>query len=142
MAVFQCEHLPSGVRVDEIVVHAVRLNVARVVEHVRSEQSVLIRNLVINPTGNEIFVHNLLAGEGVVPLVPGDRVVGLRVERQELRSRRVHRYSAGRQVSCPRRGRGNRGRQSDPLGLTYPFVVPEDEGTVLQPQILVSMYSK
>src|SRR5207249_5923448 len=74
------------------VIQSVRRRVGRFVEHVCAEQAVVIRDLVVDPSGKKVFVDDLLADKGEFSgvSVPKNRAVGQMVESEVLRRRWIY----------------------------------------------------
>jgi len=55
--------LPGAEATELDVVHTVGRRVWGSIKHVSSIQAIFIRELMVNPGGNKVFIHNLLTGE-------------------------------------------------------------------------------
>src|SRR6266576_1832808 len=60
---FGRQELPGAEAAKFDVIHAVRGRIRSSIKHVSSVQAVFLRELMIEPSGNKVFVHNLLTRE-------------------------------------------------------------------------------
>src|ERR1700730_11325653 len=88
---------------------------------------------MVQPNSEEVLAYDLLSRKGEDTRIPWRQESGIRerVESEILLDRRVHHHRSGRQVPGPRRRRGHSVDIGDALRLPDPFVVPEDERSVL-----------
>src|SRR5207244_3320111 len=105
------------------------------IEHVRAEQIILLRMLMIHAAGKKVLVDHLLSCESEQPKIsvaPGKWVLGQRVKGQISRRVRIYGYvPVGKNpITRVLRRYGRNGR--DALRLPDPFVVDKEECSVLQ----------
>ncbi len=84
--------LPGAEATELDVVHTVGRRVWGSIKHVSSIQAIFIRELMVNPGGNKVFIHNLLTGESEFGnvAVSDDGSVRVRVENEVRRRLFIH----------------------------------------------------
>ena len=142
MRLFDSNNLTGSQSVELDVVQAVRRRVRSSIKHISSEQAVIVGELVIHASSEEILVHDLLAGEGKysdVAVATSQRLLGQVVEREIGLGGRIHRngirststgVGCGTQISASCRGGRHRGNRSYSLRLPDSLVIREEERVV------------
>src|ERR1051326_5567092 len=140
MCLFQHEYLPPRQVAQQHVVQAIRGSIWSVVEDVCSEDTVFIRQPVIQPCCDVVLVHDLLSckpEEGrVTQSVWCEASVRERKESEIPAHRRIYLYLRNGSVAVMNESVTHVSRRhgingSNPLGLPQSFIVCKDERAVL-----------